>query len=56
MKRRNQRSKSRSTFVDESERHLVKADFRYDEERDGFHCPGGQLLKLKTTRSTAYRV
>ena len=35
--------------LEESERRLVKADFRYDEERDGFHCPGGQLLRLKTT-------
>ena len=35
---------------------MVKADFRYDEERDGFHCPGGQLLTLKTTRGTGQRV
>ena len=42
--------------LEESERRLVKADFRYDEERDGFHCPGGQLLTLKTTRSTGQRV
>ena len=34
----------------------MKADFRYDEERDGFHCPGGQLLRLKTTRGTGQRV
>ena len=27
--------------LEESNRRLVKADFRYDEERDGFHCPGG---------------
>ena len=40
----------------ESERHLVKADFRYDEERDGFHCSGGQLLTLKTARRTGHRV
>ena len=42
--------------LEESERRLVKADFRYDEERDGFHCPGGQLLTLKTTRGTGQRV
>jgi hypothetical protein len=42
--------------LDESERHLVKADFRYDEERDGFHCPGGQMLRLKTVRRTGHRV
>ena len=42
--------------LEESERRLVKADFRYDEERDGFHCPGGQLLRLKTTRGTGQRV
>ena len=42
--------------LEESERRLVKADFRYDEERDGFHCPGGQLLRLKTPRGTGQRV
>ncbi|MCY3777226.1 MAG: IS1182 family transposase [Candidatus Aminicenantes bacterium] len=42
--------------LDESERHLVKADFRYDEQQDGFHCPGGQLLTLKTARRTGHRV
>lgn len=42
--------------LDESDRRLVKADFRYDEERDGFHCPGGQLLTLKTTRAQGQRV
>ena len=42
--------------LDESDRHLVKADFRYDEERDGFHCPGGQMLTLKTARRTGHRV
>ena len=35
---------------------LGEGDFRYDEERDGFHCPGGQLLTLKTTRGTGQRV
>ena len=25
----------------------MKADFRYDEARDGFHCPGGQFLALR---------
>ena len=42
--------------LDASKRYLVKADFRYDEEQDGFHCPGGQMLTLKTTRSTGQRV
>ena len=42
--------------LDASKRHLVKADFRYDEERDGFHCPGGQLLRLKSTRKGGRRV
>ena len=42
--------------LDESERYLVKADFRYDEAEDGFHCPGGKLLTLKTIRSTGQRV
>ena len=42
--------------LEESDRRLVKADFRYDEERDGFHCPGGQLLTLKTTRAQGQKV
>ena len=42
--------------LEKSDRHLVKADFRYDEERDGFHCPGGQMLRLKTARPTGHRV
>ena len=42
--------------LEESDRRLVKADFRYDEERDGFHCPGGQLLTLKTARAQGQRV
>jgi hypothetical protein len=42
--------------LDESDRRLVKADFRYDETRDGFHCPGGQLLTLKTTGASGQRV
>ena len=42
--------------LDESERHLVKADFRYDEQQDRFHCTGGQLLTLKTARCTGHRV
>lgn len=41
--------------LEESDRRLVKADFRYDEERDGFHCPGGQLLTLKSTRAHGQR-
>ena len=42
--------------LDESDRRLVKADFRYDEQRDGFHCPGGQLLRLKTAGASGQRV
>ena len=42
--------------LEESDRRLVKADFRYDEEQDGFHCPGGQLLTLKTARAQGQRV
>ena len=33
--------------LEDSGRPLVKADFRYDEGRDGFHCPGGQFLALR---------
>ena len=39
--------KPAATGVDGGGRILVKADFRYDEERDGFHCPGGQFLALR---------
>ena len=39
--------KPAATGVDDGDRRLVKADFRYDEERDGFHCPGGQFLALR---------
>ena len=42
--------------LEESDRRLVKAAVRYDEERDGFHCPGGLLLRLKTTRASGQRV
>ena len=42
--------------LEESDRRLVKADFRYDEKRDGFHCPGGQLLTLKTAGASGQRV
>ncbi len=39
--------KPAATGVEDSDRPLVKADFRYDEGRDGFHCPGGQFLALR---------
>ena len=39
--------KPAATGVDDGGRPLVKADFRYDEGRDGFHCPGGQFLALR---------
>lgn len=29
---------------------FAKEDFTYDAERDGYHCPGGQFLKLKGKR------
>ena len=39
--------KPAATGVDDGGRPLVKADFRYDEARDGFHCPGGQFLAFR---------
>jgi len=39
--------KKHSESLGESERHLVKSDFRYDEEKDCFHCPNDQVLVLK---------
>ena len=39
--------KPAATGVDAGGRPLVNADFRYDEARDGFHCPGDQCLELR---------
>ena len=39
--------KSHQAELEDSDRKLVKADFRYDEEHDCFNCPGGQRLELK---------
>lgn len=39
--------KSHRSELEDSDRRLVKADFRYDEEQDCFNCPGGQRLELK---------
>ena len=39
--------KSHQTELEDSDRQLVKADFRYDEEHDCFNCPGGQRLELR---------
>ena len=39
--------KKQSESLDESERHWVKSDFRYDEEKDCFHCPNDEVLALK---------
>ncbi len=33
--------------LDESDRRLVKADFEYNEPKDNYTCPGGQLLVMK---------
>ena len=46
LRRTGARSRPR-TGLEDSDRPLVKADFRYDEARDGFHCPGGQFLALR---------
>jgi transposase len=40
--------KNHPESLEESNRKLVKADFRYDEEQDCFHCPSGQKLNLKS--------
>jgi transposase len=34
--------------LDESDRKLIKADFKYNEQDDCFGCPGGQTLTLKS--------
>jgi transposase len=38
--------KSGKSGLDESDRKLVKADFKYNESEDHFTCPGGQTLRL----------
>jgi transposase len=40
--------KTPNESLEETERALVKADFRYDKDEDCFHCPGGQKLALKS--------
>ena len=42
--------------IEASTRILVKADFSYDEEQDGFHCPQGELLPLKSKRKDGKRL
>ena len=42
--------------LSESERKLVKADFRYDEGGDCFHCPGEQSLMLKRVDKKGRRI
>ena len=48
--------KPAKTGLEDSDRPLVKADFRYDEARDGFHCPGGQFLALQRVDAEGRRV
>jgi hypothetical protein len=40
--------KTAGELLEETDRSLVKADFRYDKEEDCFHCPGGQKLERKS--------
>lgn len=39
--------KTSKIALDKSDRKLVKADFEYNEKKDCFSCPGGQVLVLK---------
>ncbi len=48
--------KPAKTGLEDGNRPLVKADFRYDEAEDGFHCPGGQLLRLRRVAADGRRV
>jgi len=48
--------KKHSESLDESERKLVKSDFRYDEEEDCFYCPNDQVLTLKNQGAGGNRV
>ena len=35
--------------------YLRKREFHYDADRDGYRCPGGQLLTYRTTNREGYR-
>ena len=48
--------KPAKTGLGNSDRALVKADFRYDEARDGFHCPGGEFLALRRVSADGQRI
>ena len=41
--------KKHKTPLDDSNRQLIKADFVFNEQKDSFTCPGGQILTLKST-------
>ena len=45
----NRDEKKSKISLDESNRHLTKADFVYNEQDDYFTCPSGQTLYLKST-------
>ena len=47
--------KPAKTGLEDSGRPLVKADFRYGEARDGFHCPGGQFPALRRVDAEGLR-
>ena len=47
--------KKNKTSLDDSERKLVKADFKYNEPRDTFTCPGQQELVLIKQRKDGTR-
>ncbi len=52
----NKGEKIQTVALDESKRKLLKADFRYDEDADTFHCPGGQVLAFKHQGKDGARV
>ncbi len=52
----NKGEKTQSVELNESKRKLLKADFRYDEDADRFHCPGGQVLPFKREDKDGKRV
>ena len=52
----NKGEKKSKILLDESNRHLTKTDFSYNEQDDCFTCPGGQTLSLKSESKSGEKI
>lgn len=52
----NKGEKKNKVSLDDSNRHLTKSDFIYNEQDDCFICPGGQTLSLKTKSQNGEKI